>query len=328
MVGAGPIGLLLALRLGRVGIHVKLLEREAETSAAPRACGYFAASQLALQKAGVYDLIREEGFMTHGLCWRKLPVADEATGSKRKGETIARLSLAPDSDVTYDVGAGLLNLQQSLLSRLLLRECLKTGCVEVHFSHELKSIRDDGPAVHATFKNVVSGRDETLAATYLVGADGGRSTCRGLLGINFAGHTWPEQLLATDVRIKNHEIMSHPTAYVMHPTHYTVTTPLTEPKLGEESLWRFTVALPPGDTRSAEDITHPDNIHKLYDLLMDGPRPLEYTVTQTSVYRIHQRLATTLRRGRCLLVGDAAHVNNVSIGLFFPPADHVELTPT
>ena len=62
--------------------------------------------------------------MTHGLYCRKLLVVDEATDNKSKGASIARLSLAPDNDVTYDVGSGLLNLQQSLLTRLLLCEFL------------------------------------------------------------------------------------------------------------------------------------------------------------------------------------------------------------
>ncbi|KAK8043189.1 hypothetical protein PG994_013672 [Apiospora phragmitis] len=126
--------------------------------------------------------------------------------------------------------------------------------------------------------------------------------------MRFTGHTWPEQLVATDVLMKNYEVPKYPTAYVMHPTYYTVMTPLAEPKLGETSLWRFTIAQQPGDTRSAEELAHPDHLRSL-------PRPLEYEIIQASLYRIHQRLATTLRRGRCLLAGDAAHVNNPYGGL-------------
>lgn len=67
VVGGGPVGCLTAFKLGRSGINVTIIERLSDTSDSPRACRYFGASQYILNELGLYELIRKEGFMTHGL---------------------------------------------------------------------------------------------------------------------------------------------------------------------------------------------------------------------------------------------------------------------
>ncbi|KAK8043190.1 hypothetical protein PG994_013673 [Apiospora phragmitis] len=149
----------------RAAIHVRVLEKEADTGTAPRACGYYGASHFALEKAGVYHLLRRAGFMTHGLCWRKLPADVDGTGRHKKlGEAIASLPFAAEGDTTYAAGAGQLNLPQSQFTRLLLGECLGTGRVEVLFRHELKAIRDeDGEeAVHVVARDASTEEDESF----------------------------------------------------------------------------------------------------------------------------------------------------------------------
>ena len=68
VAGAGPVGLLIALRLGQAGIQVDVFEKEESLSDNPRAAGYFAAALLALKKANVLASVRQHGFTTHGLC--------------------------------------------------------------------------------------------------------------------------------------------------------------------------------------------------------------------------------------------------------------------
>ena len=314
VVGGGAVGCLTALKLGRAGIDVAIIEKLPVTSDSPRACGYYGAVQPFLHELELYDLVRKEGFMTRGLCWRKKP-KDDGSGGKALGEIIAFQPLCAPDDTTFEVGAGLLNLPQADLNKLFLREALKTGHVKIHFNTELISILRNSAedSVKVLVKNVETQLESELSATYLVGADGARSVTRKALGLPFPGHTWPERLIATNVLCKNEVDPVWHTFYVMDRVHYTISTPLEDPVLGKTTLWRYTIAADPADTRPDEELTTDENILRHYEAVMAGPRPLQVAIQARATYRIHQRLAPTMRKGNCLLAGDAAHVNNVSV---------------
>lgn len=313
VVGGAVVGFFTALKLGQAGIDVTVIERLSETNDSPRACGYYGAAQVFMDEVGMYELVRKEGFMTRGLCWRKRPV-DDGKGGKKLGDVLARQPLCAPDEVKFEVGVGQLNLPQADLNRIVLREALNTGHVKLHFNTELVSIlqnsEDDGVIV--LVRDVQTNVERKLSATYLVGADGAKSVTRKALGLAFAGHTWPERLIATNVLVKNDILVDLPTWYTMDRVNYTITTPLEEPVLGKTTLWRYTIAADPADTRTDEELISDENILGHYETVMAGPRPLRVQIKARSTYRIHQRLAPTLRRANCLLAGDAAHVNNVS----------------
>lgn len=313
IVGGGPVGCLTALKLAQAGINVTIIEKLSAPHQGPRACGYFGPVQRVFDELGVYDTIRKAGFMTKGLCWRKKPVADGKDG-KRHGDMIAGQAVCRLDDDIMPAGTGSLHLPQSQLNAILLQEVLDTGRVDVRFNTELEAIVDNNEnGVVVSTRDVVTGAQSHFEAAYLVGADGGRSAVRKALKLPFAGHTWPERLVATDVLLKNDEIPIFPTYFVMDPIHYAISTPLENPVAGQRTLWRFTIASDPNDTRPEEDLLSDDNIMGLYEDTVPGARPLDVKITNRAIYRIHQRLVPTMRRGRCLLAGDAAHVNNVRL---------------
>ena len=314
IIGAGVVGCLTALKLGRAGIDVAIIEKLPATSDSPRACGYYGAVHQMLDDVGLYELIRKEGFMTRGLCWRKKP-KDDGRGGKAPGDMIAVQPLAAPNDATFKTGAGLLNLPQADLNKLVLREALKTGHVRVNFNTELVKIlqNDFTKGVTVAVRRVDSVVEEKLHATYLVGADGAHSSTRKALGLPFPGHTWPERLIATNVMVYNENDPMWHTFFVMDRVHFTISTPLEDPVPGKKTLWRYTIAAAPDDTRTDEEISSEENIRALYEDFVAGPRPLDVDIKARSVYKAHQRLAPTLRKGNCLLAGDAAHVNHVSL---------------
>ncbi|KAK5045143.1 hypothetical protein LTR84_009476 [Exophiala bonariae] len=310
VVGGAVVGCFTALKLGQAGIDVTIIERQPTTSDSPRAVGYYGAAQLFMDEVGVYKFVRDEGFMTRGLCWRKRPT-DDGKGGKQLGDVIARQHLCAPDETVFEVSAGQLNLPQADLNKIVLRQALKTGHVKLHFNTELVSIlHNEGKDVTVLVRDINTNVERKLTATYLVGADGARSQTRKALGIAFAGHTWPERLIATNALKYNEIQVDLPTWYTMDRVHYTITTPLEEPVLGKKTLWRYTIAADPADTRPDEELISDENIFKHYENVMSGPRPLQVQIEARSTYRIHQRLASTLRKGNCLLAGDAAHVNN------------------
>ena len=312
VVGGGPVGCVTALKLAQAGIDVAIIERQSSTSDSPRAVGYYGATQIFLNEIGLYKPIREAGFMTRGLCWRKKPT-DDGVGGKSLGQMLACQPLCAPDETVFEVGAGLLNLPQADLNKLFLREALKTGHVTINFNTQFVSIlrnNEDGVVVQA--RNTETNDEQQYHAKYLVAADGATSVTRKALDIPFSGHTWPERLISTNVYIPNGPGEVWPTHYVLDRIHYTIATPLQEPVEGKTTLWRYSIAANPDDTRPDAELMTDGEILQHYENMMSGPRPLQATIQERAVYRIHQRLAPTMRKGNCLLAGDAAHACNVS----------------
>ncbi|KAJ5693117.1 hypothetical protein N7462_002540 [Penicillium macrosclerotiorum] len=308
VIGAGPVGCFIAYRLGKAGIPVRIFEKESAIPYSPRAVGYYGATQVAFQDCELYDLVRAEGFMTAGLCWRTLPINDDR-GGKRLGDMIAAQPLCDPDDPAKACPSGLLNLRQSELTKLVLQEALKTGNVRVQFNSELSSITETENGVTIDFENKEL---PLVTGCYLVGADGGRSKTRKLLGLPCLGYTWPERLISTDVVVENDVDPVFHTCYIIGTENYTIMTPLADPVIGAKSLWRCTIAIPPEDQRPDEELLQEDVIRGFYEQVISGPRPLSADITAKTIYRIHQRLVPNMRKGRCVLAGDAAHMNNVS----------------
>lgn len=98
-----------------------------------------------------------------------------------------------------------------------------------------------------------------------------------------------------------------------------VITPLAPVVPGAVTKWRVSFALDPEDLarQPLADFLTEDYIAGMYERVLGGPRPIEYTIDRVSPYTMHQRLASTLKRGRCLLAGDTAHINTVCLSLSF-----------
>lgn len=221
----------------------------------------------------------------------------------------------------------MLNLPQPKLAQVLLDEAVKLPTVTVRFNTELVAIDDDGAAephvVRVTARDTTTGAEAAYTGRFLVGADGAKSATRRLLKVPFQGHTWPDKLVATDVWLRCHDEMPLTTTQVMDPVHYAVITPLAPVVPGAVTKWRVSFALDPEDLargRPLADFLTEDYISQMYERVLGGPRPIEYTIDRVSPYTMHQRLASTLKRGRCLLAGDTAHINTVCLFFFFFPS--------
>ncbi|CRG87549.1 3-(3-hydroxy-phenyl)propionate/3-hydroxycinnamic acid hydroxylase [Talaromyces islandicus] len=309
VVGAGPVGLIIALRLATVGIRVDVIEKNEKIDDKPRAVAYHGSALAVIKRTVVYKEAAELAFFGKGICWRK-PLVPDGEGGMRLGDIIASLAFASNHETQDAHGNGVLYLPQSKLAKLFYKAALQTGLVNVYFNRELSEIHDSDDSVTVVAKTP-GGDEETLNGMFLVGADGGKSTVRRVLDIPFKGHSLPERIVAIDVLLEDKNLdPMFPASMVIHPVNFGLVMPLEPVEPGKKTLYRCSIAIDPNETQSDDEIRSDSNLKSLLNRFAPGPRPLETEVVNSSVFRSHQVCALTMRKGRCVLAGDAAHLNN------------------
>ncbi len=184
----------------------------------------------------------------------------------------------------------------------LLKERLESLGGEVRFDHRFVAASQDGGGVAARFET--PGGTRTVRGSYLVGADGARSAVRRAMDIAFEGFTWPERFLVVGI---TQDLARHGytyNAYIADPVDWGAIFKM--PHDGPPGLWR--VLFPTDAALADEEVLSRGFAERALQHFL--PRPSPYDIAHSGIYRVHQRIAADFRRGRFVLVGDAAHVNN------------------
>jgi 2-polyprenyl-6-methoxyphenol hydroxylase-like FAD-dependent oxidoreductase len=150
------------------------------------------------------------------------------------------------------------------------------------------------------------GEQTQMSATYLVAADGGRSTIRRLLNISFEGFTFPEQLVSTNVYYPFDKYGWEDGNFCIDPEHWALIA-----RINDKGLWRVSY----GEVDGLPNEKLMERMPWKFSELFPGPKPPQYKLDQSSPYRLNQRCADRFREGRILLAGDAAHLCNPFGGL-------------
>jgi 3-(3-hydroxy-phenyl)propionate hydroxylase len=289
IAGAGPTGLMCALALGSQGIPVVVCEAEPSLTHDLRAGTYHPPTQDMMAKYGITQRMHE-----HGLQVRRWQIR------MRHGGAVAEFDLGLLSDVTaYPYR---LHLEQHRLTPIQLDILRRQTSVQVHFGQRVTGFEQRGERLKVRVES--DGIPGTFEASWLIGADGGRSTVRKLLPIEFEGFTWPEQFLvvSTPYDFSRHGYALN--AYVADPVEWAALFKM--PDAGPPGVWRVVFPCDPG----MPDDALLDAQHVEAKMRTFHAQASPYEVRHKVIYRVHQRVASDWRVGRVLLAGDAAHLNN------------------
>ncbi|PMD49073.1 FAD/NAD(P)-binding domain-containing protein [Hyaloscypha variabilis F] len=299
VVGAGPCGLLTALRLGQANVQVDILETASELDQRPRATHYSSPAVIELRKAGVFEDVEKAGFHPRLVTWRK-----------PDGTEIARM---PMSTLEINYPYPMVCLPVSALGGILMSHISKLPNIKVLWGHRVvKTGQSDHDAWVDVMKNgslfEKIGITSKMKALWIVGTDGANSTIRKDLGLTFEGSTWDKQLVATNVYYpfdeKNGWTDSN---FIITPDNWFMAAKITK-----DGLWRVTY----GEVMGCSDEELVDRqASKFEKMILGAPQPSDYKLVSISPYKIHQRRANRFREGRFLLAGDAAHICNPFGGL-------------
>jgi 3-(3-hydroxy-phenyl)propionate hydroxylase len=151
---------------------------------------------------------------------------------------------------------------------------------------------------------------ETHEGCYLVGADGGRSTVRKALGIEFEGYTFPERFMVlTTLFDFASEFGAAFRCYFSDPDEWTNLFKVS----GDDGRGRWRVVFPTVPGQSDEDVLSDAAAEARLQKFF--PKAGRYELAHKNIYNVHQRVAARFRKGRVFLAGDSAHVNNPIGGL-------------
>lgn len=280
IVGAGPVGLMIANYLGQCGVNVTLVERLDSLIDYPRAIGLDDESLRTFQAVGLADNV-----LPHTTPWHAMRFMTP------KGRCFA--DIQPKTD---EFGWSRRNaFIQPLADRVLFEGLARFDNVKVLFSRELEGFEQSDSGVVLTLKNA-DGRAERLQAKYLIGCDGGNSLVRRSLNISFEGKTAPNQWIVVDIA---NDPLSTPHVYLCcDPVRPYVSAALPH------GVRRFEFMVMPGETEA--ELSKPENLRKLLSKVLPDPDHIE--LIRSRVYTHNARLAGRFREGRVLLAGDAAHI--------------------
>ena len=203
--------------------------------------------------------------------------------------------MSPDTKHPYR-----LQCEQWRLGELLYARLTTNPLVTIRLGTKAVAARQsaDGVELDVTLPD---GGSETIAGTFLVGADGIGSIVRQAIGAAFDGITIPELFLTLSTTYDFRQAMPDLSniSYLSDPREWYVL-------IRTASVWR---ALFPVDAAlDDKDVTSPGRGERLLQGAV--PRSQPYEVTHRTAYRVHERVASTYVKGRMVIAGDAAHVNN------------------
>lgn len=280
IVGAGPVGLVTALRLASFGVRCAVLEADLGlVRQGSKACLIQGDVLEILDRFGCAEPIANEGVRWH------------------IGHTYVRGREIRRSEHPIPLGFGpFVNISQYRIERILLERAHAEPLIELCWSHEVVAVDQNTEEVVVTARTPQGSRRRRFR--YLVACDGVRSRLRELVGVEWTGYSHKDRFLIADIRAvlplaKERHFHYDPPfnpgrQLVMHPQ--------------PDDIWRIDWQLAPDADIEAE-LADDRMDRRIRDVIGAVP----YEIDWLSTYRFHQRVVDRLVVGRVLFAGDAAH---------------------
>ena len=185
IAGAGPVGTTAALRLAKLGYRVLVCEVNPDCSQDLRASTFHASTLEMLDELDVMDTMIEKGLKSPLYHFRE----------RQSGETIEFDLGELSGEIKFPYR---LQCEQHVMASILLDSLENHSNVDVHFSSRVVHFEQDDQGVTVDIETAIEIKH--IRAKYLIGADGGSSTVRKWMNLDFEGFTYPERFLCLSTK--------------------------------------------------------------------------------------------------------------------------------
>jgi len=315
IVGAGPVGLALAIELGQRGVRCLLIERNDRVGYAPRAKTTNVRTREHMRRWGIAERLRDASPL--GVQYPSNVVFCTRLGGHELARFENAMYCAPGRNPLYSEHAQW--IPQYTVEEVMREHAQSLPCVEIRFNCELRGLVQDEDGVVARLHDKVQGEDGTVRVAYLVGADGARSKVRELIGARMDGRYGLSRNYNIVFRAPGlAQAHAHGPAIMYWQINGDV--PSLVGPMDRGDTWFFMPTHVPEGVRLA-DLDAPALIRRATGI------DLPYEVLSTDEWVASKLIANTYRQQRVFLAGDACHLHPPfgGYGMNMGVADGVDL---
>jgi 3-(3-hydroxy-phenyl)propionate hydroxylase len=285
IVGGGPVGLTIALDLGRRGHKVTVLNKLDFIAAGSKAICFAKRTLDIWGRLGVADVMLEKGvrWSTGKVYWGK------------PATPIYEFDLLPMKDQRMP---GFINLQQYYVEEFLVRALQQMSNVTIRWGHEVVALDQDRDCVSVTVRCAQA--TYRIDAAWLIACDGYKSAIRQMMGLDFAGRIFEDNFLIADVRVK--ESRPAERCFWFDPPFNPGQSALLHKQ--PDDVWRLDFQLGPNVDRTL--CVQPEKVEPLVRGLLGADVP--FAPVWYSVYTFQCRRMARFVHGRVIFAGDSAHL--------------------
>jgi len=293
IVGAGPVGLMLACELRRRDIACRIIDKYAEFPSTSRANGVQPRAVEVLDSLGIADKIVAESYRAKG--FRIL----------RAGTEVGRIepNIATDpGDLSDQPYHGMVFANQAVVEKALRDKLAELGD-QVELQRELRSLQEYPDGIVADIADLASGNVEQVHAKWLVGCDGVHSAVRTLLQLPFTGKDYPDQFVQADVYLDG-DLPEGLMTLWLNDQGLMAAIPFREP-----GLWRIAAQIFPDASGNIPRAS----VELFQRLLAERAADTTTKIVEPvwlSNFVVHHRIVDHYRKGHVFVAGDAAHVHS------------------
>jgi 3-(3-hydroxy-phenyl)propionate hydroxylase len=286
VVGAGPVGLALAIDLALHQVPVVLLDNDDRLSTGSRAICFAKRTLEVFDRLGLGQRLVDKGvsWSTGRVFLRDAPIFS--------------FNLLPET--THERPA-FINIQQYYVEGYLVERALELPLIDLRWKHAVVGVAQDGDAV--TLQVQTPDGTFALQAEHVVACDGARSSVRQLIGQEAKGRTFKDRFLIADVRMAA-DFPAERWFWFDPPFHPGYSALLHKQP---DDVWRMDFQLgwdaDPELEKTPERIIPRVRELLAHSAMKDAPFELEWA----SVYTFSCERMDRFRHGRVLFAGDAAH---------------------
>lgn len=305
IVGAGPVGMTLALCLAQRRVRCTVVELKAAHAATEVKCNHISARSMEIyRRLGVAGDLRASGLpddYPHDVSYRTSTVGQEITRIHIPGR-LTRLTDRSGPDGWWPTPEPPHRLNQRYIEPILARHVQQHPLIQCLYQHQVIEVQHNDDEALVRCRVLSNGSTVTLRARYVVGCDGGRSLVRKSMGAQLVGDEVVQRVQSTCVRAPDlMALMKAPPAWAM----FTVNPRRSGNVYAIDGRETWLIHNYLRDHES--DFESVDRDWAIRTILGVGP-DFQYELLSKEDWIGRRLVADKLRQGRVFIAGDSAHL--------------------